>query len=111
MKNPFKKEVLVDAAITSTGILFGTSYVLLKTMAEGVKNIEAKIVHKLDNNYTEREVRRHRMESYFDIHRKINSKTDEAMQYAEALSRKLHKKSYTHEITLMDQSLIKPELC
>lgn len=111
MKSPISKQALVNAAITGTGILFGTGYVLAKTFAEGCKNAEAKIVHKLDNNYSEREVRRYRMQSYFDVHKKINDKVNEAMAQAEAVSRKLHKKDMVHQITLIDQEQIKPELC
>lgn len=111
MKSPISKQALVNAAIKGTGILFGTGYVLAKTFAEGCKNAEAKIVHKLDNNYSEREVRLHRIESYILIHKKINDKVNEAMAQAEAVSRKLHKKDMVHQITLIDQEQIKPELC
>lgn len=111
MKSPISKQALVNAAITGTGILFGTGYVLAKSLAEGCKNAEAKIVHKLDNNYTEREVRRYRMQSYFDVHKKINDKVNEAMAQAEAVGRKLHKKDVSHQITLMDQDTLNPKPC
>ena len=113
MKNIFSKEAAKNAAIKGTSIVLGTSYVLAKTFAEGCKNLEATIVTKIDENYTKREVRRHRMQSYFEVHNTINRNVENAKrQYKmkvddlERVARKLHARANAHEITMMNTDTI-----
>ena len=89
---------------------------LAKTFAEGCKNLEATIVTKLDDNYTKKEVRRHRMQSYFDVHSSINRKVENAKhQYKmkvedlERVARNIHKRSNAHEMTMMNYDTINAE--
>ncbi len=113
MKNIFSKESAKNAAIKGTSIVLGTSYVLAKTFAEGCKNLEAVIVTKIDDNYTKREVRRHRMQSYFEVHNTINRNVDKAkkeyqsqVDKLEKVARNLHKRANAHEMTLMNTDSI-----
>ena len=107
MKNPFTTERAVNAAIKATSVTLGTVYVCSKTLAESAKKLEANIIHKLDNNYSKKEVRRARMESYFEVHNAINRKVAEVELQAHLVAVKLQRKSMSHEIMLMDKDAMK----
>ena len=91
------------AAIKATSVALGTAYILCKAGAEGVKNLEANIIHKLDPFAEKVAVRRHRMESYFTVMNQIHSIHDKINERAEQVQKKLLKKATTHEMLLTDQ--------
>lgn len=113
MRNIFSKETAKNVAIKGTSIVLGTGYVLAKTFANGCKNLEASIVTKIDENYTKREVRKHRMRSYFEVHNTINRNANKVVaEYKlnvdnlERVARKLHARAKAHELTLMNMDSI-----
>lgn len=99
-----------NIAIKTTSVVLGTGYVLGKMFASGCKNLEAKIVTKIDDNYTEQEVRSHRMKSYYKVMSEVDKKVHEAQKRADEISKILKQKFVTNQITLMDQDSINPNL-
>lgn len=91
------------AAIKATSVVLGTTYVLLKAGAEGVKNLEANIIHKLDPFAEKAAVRRHRMESYFTVMNQVSNIHDKINERAELIQKKLLKRAATQEMLLTDQ--------
>lgn len=97
------KEKATNVAIKTTSIVFGTGYVVARTFAEGCKSLEAKIICKLDNNYSELEVKAYRTKSYHVVHQLIDDKLEQARRSAEDISRKINKKSYANQASMMGQ--------
>ena len=87
------------AAIKATSVALGTAYILCKAGAEGFKNLEANIIHKLDPFA----VRRHRMESYFTVMNQVTNVHDKINERAELIKQRLLKRATTQEILLIDQ--------
>ena len=91
------------AAIKATSVALGTAYILCKAGAEGFKNLEANIIHKLDPFAEKVAVRRHRMESYFTVMNQVTNVHDKINERAELIKQRLLKRATTQEILLMDQ--------
>ena len=91
------------AAIKATSVALGTAYILCKAGAEGFKNLEANIIHKLDPFAEKVVVRRHRMESYFTVMNQVNNIHDKINERAELIQKKLLKRAAAQEILLTDQ--------
>ena len=97
------KDRLRFGAIKATSITLGTAYILCKASAEGFKNLEANIIHKLDPFAEKVAVRRHRMESYFTVMNQIHSIHDKINERAEQVQKKLLKRAAAQEMLLTDQ--------
>lgn len=95
------KENATNVAIKTTSIVLGTGYIVARTFAEGFKSLEGKIIHKLDNNYTELEIKAYRTRSYHIVHKMIDDKLSDAKKTAENISRKINKKSFANQASMM----------
>ena len=91
------------ATIKATSVALGTAYILCKAAAEGAKNLEANIIHKLDPFAEKVAVRRHRMESYFTVMNQVTNVHDKINQRAEQVQKKLLKRAAAQEMLLTDQ--------
>ena len=91
------------AAIKATSVALGTAYILCKAGAEGFKNLEANIIHKLDPFAEKAAVRRHRMESYFTVMNQVSNIHDKINERAELIQKKLLNRAAAQEMLLTDQ--------
>ena len=99
----YMKDKARFAAIKATSVVLGTTYVLFNAGAEGVKNLEANIIHKLDPFAEKAAIRRHRMESYFTVMNQVNNIHDKINERAELIQKKLLKRAAAQEMLLTDQ--------
>ena len=99
----YMKDKARFAAIKATSVVLGTTYVLFKAGAEGAKNLEANIIHKLDPFAEKAAIRRHRMESYFTVMNQVNNIHDKINERAELIQKKLLKRAAAQEMLLTDQ--------
>lgn len=91
------------AAIKATSVALGSAYILCKAAAEGAKNLEANIVHKLDPFAEKSEIRRQRIVSYLEVMDKVNHVHDSISERAEIIKQRLLKRAATQELLLIDQ--------
>ena len=96
-----------STSIKAVSIVFGTAYFISKSISENIMKAEAKIICKIDDNYTESEVAAHRNNNYHEVKKLIKEKVEEACDAAEVISKKITNRNIAQQITLMDQSSIK----
>lgn len=89
--------------IKTTSIVLGTVYVACKLGAESAKNLEAEIIHGIDESCDKRLIRRSRMESYFEVMNKARDINERINERAEAITRSMMKRKTTQELLLIDQ--------
>ena len=99
----YMKDKARFATIKATSVVLGTAYILCKAGAEGAKNLEANIIHKLDPFAEKAAIRRHRMESYCTVMNQVNNIHDKINERAELIQKKLLKRAAAQEMLLTDQ--------